>query len=332
MCTYGPKLPPSTSNYTARSSTPRHHAPAVSRPFYIIGHMANSLEEVDKFLREGSNALEADIEFANNGTVMGTYHGVPCDCFRSCYKRERIAKFLRHIRDITAWNESAYRGQMSVLFLDLKTAKLNKTVRYTAGWSLAQNILIYLWKGVEQQYRMNVLLCINYVKDSDVIAGALAYMRKYGPGGFFRNIGFDVGMNDALSSIGHMYERLGIKGHRWQGDGLTNCLRFLMPLDRLLKTIKLRESKHGYVDKVYHWTIDLPVYIENSIWLGVDGIITNVPMNVYRVVTSQRFRGRLRVANIKDNPWQKIPRGREEIEEAHVYSLANTVSGGGEGK
>uniref|UniRef100_A0A224YQI5 Sphingomyelinase n=1 Tax=Rhipicephalus zambeziensis TaxID=60191 RepID=A0A224YQI5_9ACAR len=72
------------------------------RPFYIIGHMANTLREVDSFLDEGANAIEADIEFAKNGTVLGTHHGLfACDCFRVCGKRTDIRTFLTYIRDIS---------------------------------------------------------------------------------------------------------------------------------------------------------------------------------------------------------------------------------------
>ncbi|XP_077485127.1 endothelin-converting enzyme 1-like [Amblyomma americanum] len=77
--------------------------------------------------------------------------------------------------------------------------------------------------------------------------------------------GFDVGMNDPLELIGHMYKTWGIIRHRWQGDGLSNCVRFLVPVDRLIAAIKMRDTKTGYMNKVYHWTIDLPLAIAKSI-------------------------------------------------------------------
>ncbi|KAH7939489.1 hypothetical protein HPB52_013168 [Rhipicephalus sanguineus] len=229
---------------------PRAHA---KRPFYIIGHMVNSVEEVDKFLRQGSNALEVDIEFAENG-------------------------------------DSRFRGQMSLLFLDLKTTKLSKSAKPVAGVTLAYNLVKHLWKG-----------------------------------------GFDVGMNDPLDNIARMYKKLHINGHRWQGDGLSNCLRFLMPVDRLKAAVKLRDSKRGYIDKVYHWTIDLPFYIEKSIRLGVDGIITNQPHNVLGVVTSIFFQKRLKVASMKDSPWQKIRRTPQEVLEDEGDTDTNMVGGGDAG-
>ncbi|XP_050048227.1 dermonecrotic toxin SPH-like [Dermacentor andersoni] len=294
--------------------------------------MVNSVEEVDKFLSKGCNALEVDIEFADNGAVLGTYHGVPCDCFRSCSNRVPIADYLKHVRNVTAWRDSPYRGQMSLLFLDLKTAKLSKYAKLTAGETLAQNIITHLWKGVNPKYRMNVLLSIGYVKDSDVTRGALKIMQKKGPADFLSNIGFDVGMNDPLKNIAHMYETLRIKGHRWQGDGLSNCLRFLMPVERLKAAVELRDSEDGYVDKVYHWTIDMPFYITDSIRLGVDGIITNNPSEVLRVVTSNLFRDSLRVADMGDSPWLKIRRSALQIKQDAVRSATSIVARGTKGE
>lgn len=321
----GSKLPPPRFTHPMLPGVEGH--PRVKRPFYIIGHMVNSVEEVDKFLRQGSNALEVDIEFADNGTVLGTYHGLPCDCFRGCFKREPIGEYLDHVRNLTSLPHSKYRGKMSLLFLDLKTTKIPKEAKAVAGVTLALNLVNHLWKGVLPMDRMNVLLSIGYVKDRDVTRGALAFLKEKGHADLLPNIGFDVGMNDPLKSIARMYRRLGINGHRWQGDGLSNCLRFLMPVDRLKAAVKLRDSEDGYVDKVYHWTIDLPYYIEKSIRLGVDGIITNQPHNVLSVVTSIFFQNRLKVASVNDSPWEKVRRSPSEAIEDEEDMDTNIIGG-----
>lgn len=276
------------------------------RPFYIIGHMVNSLEEVDGFLEKGSNALEADIEFADDGTVLGTFHGTPCDCFRGCLKRETILDYLEHVRNVASYPDSKFRGNMSLLILDLKTGKLPQSAKAKAGVTLAKNLWEHLWEGVLPKYRVNVVLCIGYVKDRDVIRGVLAYFKHKEKEHVLENIGFDVGMNDPLSRIARMYELLGIKQHRWQGDGLSNCVRFLVPVDRLVAAVRARDSKKGYMDKVYHWTVDMPHFIKVSIGHGVDGIITNRPDNVLRVVSSAPYRKRLKIADISDSPWTRF--------------------------
>ncbi|XP_077564988.1 dermonecrotic toxin LhSicTox-alphaIA2biv-like isoform X2 [Haemaphysalis longicornis] len=276
------------------------------RPFFIIGHMVNSIKEVDEYLERGSNALEADIEFHRNGTVLGTYHGWPCDCFRGCFFREKMANFLEHVRDVSSFPYSRYRGKMLLLLLDLKTGGLRDDVKVRAGVTLAQNLMDHLWKHVAHKDRINVIMSIGYARDRDVIRGAIAYFTQKGDPRVLEKLGFDVGMNDPLNVISRMYRRLGIRGHRWQGDGLTNCMRFIMPVDRLVKAIRWRNTDKGYMDKVYQWTIDLPYFIRKSIRHGVDGIITNRPENVRKVVESAMFRNRVKVADASDSPWTRF--------------------------
>ncbi|XP_054927261.1 dermonecrotic toxin SPH-like isoform X3 [Dermacentor andersoni] len=247
------------------------------RPFFIIGHMANTLGEVDAFLKDGANAVEVDIEFADNGTVLGTYHEMfPCECFRVCGKREKIKTFLSHIREITG--------------------------------------------ALSKDYRMNVLLSIGYVEDKDVLRGAIKYLKQKEYSPLLRKVGYDVGMNGDLKSIKRMYKKLGIRRHRWQGDGLMNCFRFLLPTERLIEAIKQRDRPGGSIDKVYYWTVDLPAYIADAIKIGIDGIITNRPDNAFYVVVHE-FANQLRVAGAGDNPWKKF---RRHLKEATNEVDANT--------
>lgn len=285
------------------------------RPFYIIAHMVNSLEEVDEYLSKGANAIESNIEFDNNGTVLGTFHGTPCDCFRTCMKKEKIDDFLEFIRDVTSFPDSEHRGKVTLLFLDLRTAKLPNKAKVRAGINIARSLVEYLWSDVPQKDRVNVLLSIHSVKERDVIRGAIAYIMQKASPSLLDKIGFDVGTNEPLDKIRQMYKRLGIRQHRWQGDGLSNCVRFIMPVERLLKAVRLRNARNGFVDKVYHWTIDFPYYITKSIRHGVDGIITNRPENVRMVVESDQFRNTLKVADINDNPWANFILGPGEMEE-----------------
>ncbi|KAL1474560.1 hypothetical protein MTO96_037875 [Rhipicephalus appendiculatus] len=69
------------------------------RPFYVFGHMANSLEEVDDFVGQGVNAIEADLTFASDGTAEKFYHGKFCDCDRDCEKSTESSTYLSYLRD-----------------------------------------------------------------------------------------------------------------------------------------------------------------------------------------------------------------------------------------
>ncbi|KAL1442157.1 hypothetical protein MTO96_030917 [Rhipicephalus appendiculatus] len=69
------------------------------RPFYVFGHMVNSLEEVDQFVGQGVNAIEADLTFASDGTAEKFYHGGLCDCGRDCEKSAEASTYLSYLRD-----------------------------------------------------------------------------------------------------------------------------------------------------------------------------------------------------------------------------------------
>uniref|UniRef100_A0A131YDR6 Sphingomyelinase n=1 Tax=Rhipicephalus appendiculatus TaxID=34631 RepID=A0A131YDR6_RHIAP len=281
------------------------------RPFYIIGHMANTLREVDSFLDDGANAIEADIEFAKNGTVLGTHHGLfACDCFRVCGKRTNIRMFLKYIRDITSNSSARYAAKMTVLQLDLKTAQLPAQSKLAAGFTLAESLVKHLWHGVHEDYLMNVVLSIDHAQDKDVLTGTIRYLKKNKYHYLLRYVGYDVHLNDDLSKIKVMYQKLGITGHRWQGDGLTNCFRFLIPHKRLYEAIRIRDSPSGYIEKVYYWTVDLPAHIEKAIRTTIDGIITNKPANVFYVVKT-KFADELRIADRSDNPWKRFQNPQE---------------------
>uniref|UniRef100_A0A224YEX3 Sphingomyelinase n=1 Tax=Rhipicephalus zambeziensis TaxID=60191 RepID=A0A224YEX3_9ACAR len=196
---------------------------------------------------------------------------------------------------------------MVLLFLDLKTSKVPAEYKLTAGRTLAESLVKYLWNGVPENRTMNVLLSIGYTNDQNVLKGAIKYLSQEKYAHLQRRIGFDVGMNAPLHEIRRMYEKMGITHHRWQGDGLMNCFRLLIPHHRLKKAIKERNRPGGYIDKVYYWTVDLPESIAEAIRLGIDGIITNKPRNAFDVVTRE-FSGELKIANSNDNPWKKFQR------------------------
>lgn len=50
-----------------------------TRPFYLMGHMCNSIDEVKKFVSAGANSVEIDIQFTEDGLLHKVFHGLPCD-------------------------------------------------------------------------------------------------------------------------------------------------------------------------------------------------------------------------------------------------------------
>uniref|UniRef100_L7LW81 Putative sphingomyelin phosphodiesterase d sphingomyelinase d n=1 Tax=Rhipicephalus pulchellus TaxID=72859 RepID=L7LW81_RHIPC len=275
------------------------------RPVYNIAHMVNTIQQVDEAMRLGANAIEADVTFTANGTATWFYHGVPCDCFRWCDRHEEIPALLDYVRRTASADGGIYKERLTLLFLDLKATNVLPQYKYRAGVDIAEKLIMHLWSGVSTRNAMNVLLSIRTVRDGEVLLGALHTIGRIMPL-MLSKIGVDVGNNDqSLDAIRHMYLRLGITGHRWQGDGTTNCVSFLRSPGRLYNVIHNRQSEapYHYVEKAYQWTLDFPGQLRRSLRRGVDAIITNRPDRLAAILREDEFRDMVRPATVYDNPW-----------------------------
>ncbi|XP_077490430.1 dermonecrotic toxin SPH-like isoform X1 [Amblyomma americanum] len=277
------------------------------RPVYIIGHMVNSISEIDAAMRQKANSIESDVDFDKNGNATWFYHGTPCDCFRTCLSSERVPAFLQYIRQSTHPNGGKYREKLLLLFLDLKVKRLDSKKKYWAGTDVATKLLRHLWEGVPPTQAMNVLVSVPSYRDKDVLRGVIDTIQRQAPA-LLAKTGFDISDIEDLSKIRSVYQELGIRENRWQGDGTTNCISFLRSHSRMRRVVANRDlnSADHYVDKAYHWTVDIPDQLRRSLRIGVDGIITNKPERLASIVTEREFRTKLRRATIDDNPWTRF--------------------------
>lgn len=129
------------------------------RPFYIVGHMVNAIEEIRWFLDKGANVIESDIQFHRNGSVKMVCHGYPCDCNRTCNKNADLQHFLKHMRDMTEPDiPGSYADRMVMQFFDLKLRTSGDKKK--SGRELARHVLDYLWSKDgkrKQEVRINLL-------------------------------------------------------------------------------------------------------------------------------------------------------------------------------
>ncbi|KAH6921451.1 hypothetical protein HPB50_000599 [Hyalomma asiaticum] len=233
------------------------------RPFYIFGHMANSLADVDDFVNQGANAIEADLTFASVGTPQLFYHGALCDCGRHCEKSARVHEYLSYLSDAVK-DGGKFAGKLQLLYIDIKAANIPWGTKYQAGINLATDLIRYLWKNgtVPPEFMLNVILSVSTTSNKDVLWGARDTLQRVASSSLFMDhVGFDISGYELLDIIAATYEELGIRQHRWQGDGTSNCLidgywdaRTRAVISRRTAT----NSSRDYVDKAYVWTVDRP--------------------------------------------------------------------------
>ncbi|XP_049522896.1 dermonecrotic toxin SPH isoform X3 [Dermacentor silvarum] len=233
------------------------------RPFFIIGHMANSLSDADMLMTKGANSLEVDVRFTSNGTASRVYHGFPCDCLRKCDGETPFTEYLDYIRGVSS--------------------------------------------VVSDTSALNVLLYVSSTDDSELFRGALDTLSNLEEAEhWIELVGFDFGTYRHPEDISEAFAQLDISGHRWQGGGITNCLVDFLGNFQLPEIVANRDG-NGYVDKAYAWTVDDNPTITRFIKLGIDGMITNRPDNVLKVINNSDIAPLVRPAGPEDSPWNRIP-------------------------
>ncbi|CAG2167415.1 unnamed protein product, partial [Oppiella nova] len=268
--------------------------------------MVNSIEQVDSYLERGANAIECDIQFVGDGTPVHAFHGIPCDCFRDCGKWTPIELYMQYIRNITTPESLKYNDKFVLIILDLKTDNLDEIKKFIAGQRLFDLLLEHLFNRGHVHTRVNVLLSIQRVSDEPLMTGFMDALNSMDLSHLNRHIGWDVSANEPLDVISTMYSKRAMYGNIWQSDGITNCVSFINPTDRLQATLHLRDNfRKPYMSKIYHWTIDLHFSIRNSLRLGVDGLITNYPERIASILNEDEFHDDIRLANYTDNPWTR---------------------------
>ncbi|XP_037529457.1 dermonecrotic toxin SpeSicTox-betaIB4-like [Rhipicephalus sanguineus] len=281
------------------------------RHFYVFGHMANSLEDVDNFVEQGANALEADLTFASDGTVEKFYHGGLCDCGRDCEKSAEANTYLSYLRD--AVNEDGkFAGKLQLLYIDTKTAWLSPGMKYQTGINLANTLINQLWSNgtIPSERMLNVILSVSTTINKEVLSGALdTFKRATTTSLFLDHVGFDISGYELLSIIANTYEDLGIKEHRWQGDGANNCLIGGYGEARTKAMTSRRTAANtteDYVDKAYVWTVDSSKSVRRFLRWNIDGMATNVPTTILNVLKEGEFLKMYRLATAQDSPWTRI--------------------------
>nr|B2KKV6.1 RecName: Full=Dermonecrotic toxin LiSicTox-alphaIA2bi; AltName: Full=Loxtox i1; AltName: Full=Phospholipase D; Short=PLD; AltName: Full=Sphingomyelin phosphodiesterase D; Short=SMD; Short=SMase D; Short=Sphingomyelinase D; Flags: Precursor [Loxosceles intermedia]ABU43329.1 loxtox i1 [Loxosceles intermedia] len=272
------------------------------RPIWIMGHMVNAIAQIDEFVNLGANSIETDVSFDDNANPEYTYHGVPCDCGRSCLKWENFNDFLKGLRSATTPGNAKYQAKLILVVFDLKTGSLYDNQANEAGKKLAKNLLKHYWNNGNNGGRAYIVLSIPDLNHYPLIKGFKDQLTQDGHPELMDKVGHDFSGNDAIGDVGNAYKKAGISGHVWQSDGITNCL--LRGLDRVKQAIANRDSGNGFINKVYYWTVDKRATTRDALDAGVDGVMTNYPDVITDVLNESAYKNKFRVASYEDNPWE----------------------------
>lgn len=222
--------------------------------------MVNGVDQIEEFLDEGANAIEADVTFDSDGTAKFMYHGFPCDCLRYCWYSSLLFRYLVEVRKLT-----------------------------TPG---------------KAESKVWILLSIPHTDHIDFIKSFRETLKVEGFSHLESKIGWDISGNEKPEVIENALRNIGINDSLWLSDGITNCMP--RSISRLNSLIERRNLEKSEISKVYFWTIDREKNMKKALRLGVDGMITNKPKRLVGILNDPEFSNDFRLANITDNPWERI--------------------------
>lgn len=266
--------------------------------------MVNGVDQIEEFLDEGANAIEADVTFDSDGTAKFMYHGFPCDCLRYCWYSSLLFRYLVEVRKLTTPGYPEYRENFVLLLLDCKLSSLRKEMKIKAGEDLAKKLIIYLWQRGKAESKVWILLSIPHTDHVDFIKSFRETLKVEGFSHLESKIGWDISGNEKPEVIENALRNIGINDSLWLSDGITNCMP--RSISRLNSLIERRNLEKSEISKVYFWTIDREKNMKKALRLGVDGMITNKPKRLVGILNDPEFSNDFRLANITDNPWERI--------------------------
>lgn len=265
-------------------------ATKAQEPVYVIAHMTNTQKAVDWALKQGSNALEIDLEFDSSGVPGDFKHGGICDCTcigpiarlksvctrlrqgikRPCNGKTDSATLLSHIAQKYKDNPSFH-----IVIIDSKVGDVASDKLDEAGIAVVDLMEEHLFGN---GYRGEVVIGAPEPSHGGYVTTAWAYSISKAKRDHYsftidgaRKINTAAAAQQALVAIPAT--------HRVFGTGISRCAtKAFNPFVDILQSVP---GGYGFS---YVWTVDLPKKMGTFIDAGARGIMTNFPQRAVKLV------------------------------------------------
>lgn len=230
------------------------------RPFYVIGHGANTLAQAREYLGLGANALEVDVNLmADDTNALCIGHG-PSMGAGAAEKDHSVplAKFLRGLHEIGRTNN------LCLVYFDCKT--LAATPEH--GAALLQAIRTCLVGEGADRIEVLALISVGKLKEKAM----------------FDKIAGQLGPREALMVDGYS-DPVAVSGY-FSGANVTNqaFCDGIVPVNTFMsqftvapavrEACRLRDEQHR-IRFVGTWSVNNPFWLRKYIHMGVDGIVVD---------------------------------------------------------
>jgi hypothetical protein len=255
---------------------PLEPTPFGPRPFYVMSHNPNTLEEVRAALKAGANALAPDINvYIDDPERLCISHnpGLP--------SAPTLEQYLQDLHAIAQQPDSA----LSLVIFDCKPSVS------TPEFGLA--ILTAIRKYLTYDTELNILLTV--AKFDQV--GIFDHVKhQLGP-----REGIGIDEEDDIAAVADYFNQAGVSNQCF-GDGISIGVLTLTAPDMrpaMERACALRAAS-DHTKLIYPWTINKEELMQQHVDIGVDGIITDDIEKLAKVVKQNQ--SVIRMATRDDNP------------------------------
>jgi hypothetical protein len=257
------------------------------RPFYIVGHNPNVIDAAREVLGAGANAIEPDISVwsaVGEPDVLVVSHSGWDPLDPHAPRPITLIDYLIGLHEIAA----AYPN-LSLIYFDCKPD--------TATPDHGYEILMAVRKFLTFDIPISFIISVSSLSQSKIFDRIRDIL---GP-----REGLMIDEENDAGSVATLFDNLGV-GNRCYGNGSTAQHPILVPnLRYSIEWACALRAGFGTLKSVYEWTTnDRSRWVE-FIRIGLDGMITDHPDQLYREVQTESLFTPIRMATREDNPFNQ---------------------------
>jgi len=245
------------------------------RPFYLIAHECNTVEEVEKALKAGANSVECDLQFKNgklyvaHDNLIWTHH-------------ETLESYLKQVKALV--------GKHPQFALQIFDCKIDNP-------SQALLLLDQIRTNLTNGTNLNIIISVAKEKMCQFFEQIHAKLKE--------REGIAIDEEKSPSEVSHYFRKLGVENHCY-GCGISKWLGFWRDVRPSIQEAIIHKAEYG-IKLVYVWTLAKLDSMRDYLRMGVDGIFVDHPQDLIKVLSEEEFKSKFRLAN-RDKIAFNLPR------------------------
>jgi glycerophosphoryl diester phosphodiesterase len=247
------------------------------RPFYVIAHHCNRVEQVQLALDHGANAIECDVSWDE---ALWIRH--PSNLLEPLPDATPLTDYLASVRDVA----ERFDKRFALAIFDLKPSMTEDSVRW---------LLDEVRRILTESTSLNVIFSVADFERRGVLEPVLASLLS--------REGAGIDEHDQPEHVAQHFAAKGVRNVAY-GNGIHTYVPDLIGGSIELSIRRALQIKHdtGQIQFVCRWTLNDPSSMQRYIELGVDGIMTD---DVERLASvTETAEAAVRLASRADNPFQ----------------------------